>query len=214
VIVYWPAWKHAMKDYARTHGVKVPTDFRVTTRTCGVSCETLIKRIQRHAGLTPDGVLGPVTRQVLRGHVPAAQARAGVCWMARYGISIQPAFHYAQIRPIPHEIASGGPVTTDCSGSTTLFCELGGAPDPNGFHYNGLGNTSTLGAHLRHTTKAQLRPGDLVLFASPDHVGVVLEPGTDPLLESHGFEGGPLAIRLSVELRFHACVAAYLDLGV
>lgn len=213
-VVYWPAWKQGMKGYARAHGITLPSGFTVSRNRCGGKCERLMRQIQEHARLRVDGDLGPQTRHLLRHYIPGDVARKGVCWMARYGVSINPSFHYAMDRPIPHEIPAGGPVTTDCSGSTTLFCELGGAPDPSGFAFDGAGNTSTMLAHLKRKPSAHLRPADLVLFANPDHVAVVLVPGTDPLLESHGFEGGPLAIHLSVEREYHAAVAAYLDLGV
>lgn len=213
-VVYWPAWKTGMRGYAREHGLQLPSGFNPSRNRCGSKCETLMRRIQQHAKIGVDGVMGPQTRHVLRHYIPGDVARRGVVYMARYGITINPAFHYDMIRPIPHEIRLGGPVTTDCSGSTTLFCELGGAPDPSGFRFDGAGNTSTMLAHLKRRTLAQARNADLVLFANPDHVAIILEHGTDPLLESHGFEGGPLAIRLSVERQFHAAIAAYLDLGV
>lgn len=213
-VVYWPAWKNGMRGYAREHGLQQPGGFTVNRNRCGRECEILMKRVQQHAQIGVDGIMGPQTRHLLRHYIPGDVARQGVCWMAKYGIAIQPVFHYAQTRPIPHEIRAGGPVTTDCSGSTTLFCELGGAPDPSGFRFDGAGNTSTMLAHLKRRPFSHLRAADLVLFANPDHVAIVLEPGSDPLLESHGFEGGPLAIRLSVERRFHAAIAAYLDLGV
>lgn len=91
------------------------------------------------------------------------------------------------------------PLTTDCSGFVTLCYYLAGAPDPNGLGYAGQGWTGTL---LDHLPPAALpRPGDIVVFgAYPGrHCALLLEPGDDPLLASHGQERGPLAIRLGAE---------------
>src|SRR5689334_2917158 len=96
------------------------------------------------------------------------------------------------------------PLTTDCSGFVTLCYFLAGAPDPNGRGYDGEGWTGTLLRALPEVDAADVRRGDLVVWgAYPGrHVAIVLEPGDDPLLCSHGSERGPLAIRYSDECAY------------
>ena len=118
---------------------------------------------------------------------------------ARWGLANEPRIHYGEARPFP--LARRLPLTTDCSGFATLCYFLAGAPDPNGLGYSGEGWTGTL---LRHLARTELpRAGDLVVWGAypGHHCAVVLEPGEDPLLCSHGRERGPLAIRFSAECR-------------
>jgi cell wall-associated NlpC family hydrolase len=126
-----------------------------------------------------------------------AALREKIVAAARWGIGNEPRIHYGEVRPMP--LARSLPLTTDCSGFVTLCYYLAGAPDPNGLGYDGQGWTGTLLDHLPAT--AVVRRGDLVVFgAYPGrHCALVLEPGDDPLLASHGMERGPVAIRFSAE---------------
>jgi hypothetical protein len=110
--------------------------------------------------------------------------------------------HYAEIRPIdglhrPHKL----PLRTDCSGFVTLCYAWAGAPDPNGLGYSGQGYTGTLLAHMRPVTLDAARPADVVVWGPwpGRHAALVLAPGPDPLLCSHGSERGPLAAPFSDE---------------
>jgi len=134
--------------------------------------------------------------------------RAKIVAAARWGIEHEPQIHYGQVRPMP--LARALPLTTDCSGFVTLCYFLGGAPDPNGLGYNGQGWTGTLLRHLQETSAPQ--PGDVVVWgAYPGrHCALVLEPGGDPLLASHGAEHGPIAIRFSEESRWQPDEVAWL----
>jgi cell wall-associated NlpC family hydrolase len=126
--------------------------------------------------------------------------RQKIVTAARWGIANEPRIHYAQVRPIPR--ARTLPLTTDCSGFVTLCYYLAGAPDPNGRDYDGSGYTGTLLGWLpRLAGPANARRGDLVVWGRYPgrHVALVLEPGADPLLCSHGQERGPLAIRYTSE---------------
>jgi cell wall-associated NlpC family hydrolase len=127
---------------------------------------------------------------------------------ARWGIANEPRIHYGQVRPMP--LARTLPLTTDCSGFVTLCYYLAGAPDPNGLGYNGEGWTGTLLRGL--APAASLRPGDVVVWGAypGHHCALVLEPGDDPLLASHGRELGPLAIRYSDECLLQPPVVAWL----
>ena len=131
---------------------------------------------------------------------------AAACW----GIDEEPRIHYGQVRPIP--FGRTLPLTTDCSGFVTICYFLAAAPDPNGRDYDGSGYTGTLLGHLPHIPAASARRGDLVVWGTDPgrHVALVLEPGSDPLLCSHGQERGPCAIRFSEEDRWQACPSTWL----
>ena len=127
---------------------------------------------------------------------------------ARWGIANEPRIHYGEARPFP--LARPLPLTTDCSGFVTLCYFLAGAPDPTGLGYSGAGWTGTM---LRHLAPApRLRAGDIVVWgAYPGrHCALVLEPGDDPLMCSHGQEHGPLPIRYSAECRLQPPIVQWL----
>lgn len=137
----------------------------------------------------------------------------------------EPAVHYARVRPmrtstiktatqLRHQLASG--VTMDCSESVTLLCRLAGLDDPNGCGYDGSGFTGTMLAHLPHYQRARnAMVGALVVFgpAMGEHVCMVREPGSDPLLFSHGWEGGPRYVRLSLERHAHRAPVTFLSVA-
>ncbi len=129
---------------------------------------------------------------------------------ARWGIENGPRIHYGEVRPMP--LGRTLPLTTDCSGFVTVCYFLAGAPDPNGRGYDGTGYTGTMLGWLPRIRRAEAQRGDLVVWgAYPGrHVAVVLEPGDDPLLCSHGSERGPLAIRFSDESAFQPSAVAWL----
>jgi cell wall-associated NlpC family hydrolase len=125
--------------------------------------------------------------------------RDEIVGVALWGVRNEPRIHYAPVRPIP--LRRTLPLATDCSGFATLCYYLAGAPDPNGLGYTGEGYTGTLLRHLPHVAQRAVRPGDLVVWGRYPgrHCAVVLEPGDDPLLASHGQERGPLKLRFSEE---------------
>jgi hypothetical protein len=145
----------------------------------------------------------------------------------RYLEAHEPQVHYAQVRPMRtrglHEqqladtlAADRGSLTMDCSEAVTLLCRLAGLADPNGNGYNGLGYTGTLLKHLPHyTTAAHADVGALVVYGPDDgeHVSMVYERGPDPILWSHGSEGGPLFISLSAQRRLHARPVTFLSVA-
>ena len=143
-----------------------------------------------------------------------ATIRQKIVTAARWGIENEPRIHYGEIRPIP--LGRTLPLRTDCSGFVTVCYFLAGAPDPNGRAYDGAGYTGTMLGWLPHVGGADARRGDLVVWgAYPGrHVAIVLEPGDDPLLCSHGSERGPLAIRFSEESSYQPPAVTWLDAGV
>lgn len=113
----------------------------------------------------------------------------------------------------------GAHIMADCSEMVTCLCLWSGLRDPNGLGYGHAGYTGTMLAHLPHYTNArQARIGALAVFgpATGDHVAMVLEPDFvhgDPLLFSHGFEGGPIAVRLSHERAQHRAPVTLLSIA-
>lgn len=151
---------------------------------------------------------------VERAAASSAEVRGRIVENARWGVANEPAIHYAEVRPIdgrghPRKL----PITTDCSGFVTDCYEWAGAPDPNGNGFNGLGFTGSMLQHCRHVAASAVREGDLVVWGpgNGEHVALVLEPGSDPLLASHGQERGPIAIRFSVESAAHHQPATWLS---
>jgi len=120
--------------------------------------------------------------------------------------------HYLQRRPM-HLAAMVGKqldLSIDCSESTTGAYKYAGAPDPNGRGYDGAGNTACMRAHLPRIPLSAILPFDIIVYGPNDvtrqHVCIVLEPGPDPLMFSHGQEAGPFKIRHSVEVAAHGGV--------
>lgn len=104
----------------------------------------------------------------------------------------------------------------DCSGSVTCAYKWCGLKDPNGLHYQHEGYTGTMLAHLPHYSDPRdARVGALVVFGpgTGEHVAMVLEPGPDPLLFSHGFSHGAGPIRLSVERGYHHRPVTFLSVA-
>jgi len=139
-----------------------------------------------------------------------SEIRRGIVAAARWGIRNEPRIHYGAVRPFP--LARELPLTTDCSGFATLCYYLAGARDPNGRGYDGYGWTGSLLERMENVDRRAVLAGDLVVWgAYPGrHCAVVLVPGADPLLCSHGQERGPLAIRFSAECRLQPPEVAWL----
>jgi peptidoglycan hydrolase-like protein with peptidoglycan-binding domain len=137
-----------------------------------------------------------------------AQVRQAMVSNSNWGVANHANINYAEIRPIPRIPQFHLPFTTDCSGFATIMAQWSGAPDPNGLNYNGNGYTGTMLGHLPHIPRQQSQPGDLVVFgAAPGvHVVVLVQAGSaaDPLVVSHGQQGDPRRVALSVEIAAHA----------
>lgn len=116
--------------------------------------------------------------------------------------------HYKQERPFsPRKVYDKSlPISTDCSGSTTMLYYAAGMPDPNRRQYDGTGYTGTLRAATPRKKLAELEPGDFIVYGSGNGVHVVVVYAahpTDPLCFSHGQERGPLLVRHSAEVAAH-----------
>ena len=113
-------------------------------------------------------------------------------------------------------LRGGGRLMADCSGMVTCLCKWAGLDDPNGLRYDHEGYTGTMLAHLPHYRKpGNAMVGALVVFgpSTGEHVCMVRKPGADPLLFSHGFEGGPLYVKLSAERTAHRPPVTFLSIA-
>jgi predicted chitinase/uncharacterized protein YraI len=123
--------------------------------------------------------------------------RANILAWANWGVDHHAQFSYAQVRPI--QLTTNLPWTGDCSGFVTLCYKQAGAPDPNGFGYNGQGYTGTLLEHGTIISKAEAIPGDIVVYGAGTgvHTAIIIEPGDDPMTISMGQQGDPKFVRIS-----------------
>ena len=137
--------------------------------------------------------------------------RQAIVAAAHLGIRNEPRIHYAETRPFPLERHL--PLTTDCSGFVTLCYFLAGAPDPNGRGYDGRGWTGSLLETMENVDRRAVLAGDVVVWGEYPgrHCALVLEPGDDPLLASHGQERGPLEILFSDECRYQPVEVTWLS---
>lgn len=107
-------------------------------------------------------------------------------------------------------------LTFDCSGAVTCLCKWAGLADPNGLNYTHEGYTGTMLKHLPHyTNPSGANVGALAVFGpgTGQHVGMVLERGSDPVLFSHGERGYCGPIRLSAERQFHSPPVTMLSIA-
>lgn len=74
---------------------------------------------------------------------------------------------------------------SDCSQWVTAIYRACGLPDPNANGYQG-GYTGTLGQHGKAISRAQLRPGDLVLYGPAPHHHVEMYVGPGQRTIGHG----------------------------
>jgi hypothetical protein len=114
------------------------------------------------------------------------------------------------------KLKNGGHIMFDCSQAVTQICKWAGLDDPNGLDYGWPGYTGTLLRHLRHySDPSGAAVGAIVVYgpATGDHASMVYTPGSDPLLWSHGFDGGPVLIRLSKQRRMHRTPVTFLNIS-
>jgi hypothetical protein len=173
--------------------------------------------------------LRPPSRRVSaadRAAAAEAGVRARTVSTMHYLIAENPRVHYplhdkrtmtinwiATLRQLEQAIARGD-FTIDCSQAVTLIAHVSGAGDPNGGNWRSDGYTGTLVTACKPITRAQAKPGDLRVFGrgTGHHVCMVMQPGGDPLLFSHGQENDPVAIRESVEAPYQPSGGTFLRL--
>lgn len=127
----------------------------------------------------------------------------------------------AQLRA---KLAAGGTIMFDCSQAVTQVCRWGGLDDPNKMGYatwpSGVPKayTGTLLAALPHYTDPKGAGVGAIFVYGPgtgDHASMLYgDPFTkDPLLWSHGFDGGPVLIRLSAQRKQHRPPVTILNIS-
>jgi hypothetical protein len=153
--------------------------------------------------------------------------RARALWLMRLLLAESDRVHYppgdrrtmtisgiATRREFEDALATG--LTIDCSQAITLIAHVAGARDPNGGAFAVDGYTGTLLAGCTHIPRARAKCADLRVFGggTGHHVAMVMTPGADPLLFSHGSELGPIAILESRELRSQPPGGTFLQLPI
>lgn len=143
------------------------------------------------------------------------QIRARMVEAMRETVMNEPRWHYEESRPLELpdvNTAYHGTVYSDCSFGCVILAHLAGAPDPSGTGFRAPAGSSAMFAFLPHLRRAQIQPGDYVVFG-PDggqHAACVYELATDPVVWSHGQEKGPVLVRLSVEIAAHSGPVTFL----
>jgi hypothetical protein len=187
--------------------------------------ELAVKSFQKHRGLKIDGVIGPVVHEALEkmtniagdpvfdayavklaadyckehSQTPEQKVRAAIVAAGFFWYEHRDRIAYSQTRPFQRGRPPWVPSRWDCSAFVTCCHEAGGAPDPNGRGYDGLGYTGTLMSRgTRVASWRDLEPGDLIFYGSssgrpafsagdPTHVALYVGViDGQPLVLSHG----------------------------
>ncbi len=114
-------------------------------------------------------------------------------------------------------LAGGKHLTMDCSQGIACVYKWAGMKNPSG-NIGWPGTTGTmLQARPHYTDPTRARKAAIVIFGpgAGDHGCFVIgdEGKSDPWLWSHGFNGGPILVRLSVERRFHRPPVTFLNVS-
>lgn len=94
----------------------------------------------------------------------------------------------------------------DCSAFVTWCFKQAGFKDPNGFGYDGLGDSQIMWERQHHySNPARAQAGALVVFGTTGdrHVCFVTKPGKNPELCSHGSAAGPIFVSFTSECNAH-----------
>ena len=180
------------------------------TGTYGKNTRNEVREFKRHHNIDHEVGYGPKAHKALwpffsdkaieqyraaYNHLRVDHIANAVIAAAMYGYHNNGVIHYTQdgrrmtdFAPPPNV-----PNYTDCSGFATWCYKSGGAPDPNGFGYNGYGFTGTMIQNGHVITTPQ--KACLVFYGHPvDHVAIYVGSGR---IVSHGSEAGPLLLDLN-----------------
>lgn len=136
--------------------------------------------------------------------------QAGFFWFNKRG-----GIAYSQFRPMQVGKPPWSASRWDCSGFYTVCCFAGGAPDPNGRGYDGLGYTGTLMSRGRRVSSiSQLKPGDAIFYGNarrapgfnagdPSHVSLYVGHGRVLSLGSYPMKHFPFNYRSINHLRHY-----------
>lgn len=120
---------------------------------------------------------------------PTERAREQLMRSCDWALAHYRQWRYEEVRPMAESMRDA--TVMDCSETVTLLYKDAGCPDPNGFGYNGYGDTTSLMAHCPHISFSKRKPGALVFYSNPWHVSIclrdvtrVLSFGSNPLRET------------------------------
>lgn len=187
---YGVKMKHEVGEFKKSQGIRLEVGYDVKT----------------HRALWPH--FGPVAHDLYKTMYQNRQylpMRQGVVDTALFGYDQRTVMHYTQdgrrmtdFAPPPNV-----PNWTDCSGFATWCYKSAGAPDPNGFRYNGYGFTGTMLQNGRKVSPASLVKADLIFYGSPvSHVAIYVGSGR---VISFGSEVGPLLLDMHYRSDFNQC---------
>lgn len=179
------AWGRALRKYLAAHGKHAAnrqsglfwkgmlTDTDRSRQLAGLGSGHQIDAQLQHA-LTPyvDAYGRFLLRlPVVKPPTPEERAEGALAGWFRWAVANRQRFRYDEVRPIPHpaQVAAGGTIRTDCSGSGILAHEEAHTPDPNDTGYNGEGSTYSLEPRGVLISAAQARCGDGSFYRG--HVG-------------------------------------------
>lgn len=151
----------------------------------------------------PAGQTGTTDAQIIGA---VSGVRDAIVTAARKALQQKNRYHYRQYRPMAESLFDSFAYDhTDCSAFATLCYKAGGAPDPNGFNYNGSGNTQTMWVRGKYLgmNDAVAQPGDLAFYgtnlrrgsAVTSHVGVYIGGGMMIDFGSNPIKQVPVHIR-------------------
>jgi peptidoglycan hydrolase-like protein with peptidoglycan-binding domain len=189
----------------------------------GAQLQKDVKRFQATHGLVSDGVYGKLTHSKLAKFYTAYEIdlilqtmetpmhKAQRLWLAAAMqlYNMRARVHYTQgsarMWIVKHhlttlaDLAHQSTIYEDCSSSVTGLSYVAGVPDPNGFKYNGLGYTGTLGVMGRRWYGNHPPIGTLGFYGRYYpwvHVVGVVSSETSKQIRvfSHGSEDGPLVL--------------------
>lgn len=202
-----PGRKRALESEARALKLPVPPGFHAWTPYVGAACRKLIVEVETALHLAIDGEFGPPLLRVLFPPPSTAKLRGLVVGVGEWGIRHHAQFVYTQDARRTHGLSlaplSQG-LATDCSMWTDIAYKWAGVPAshcPMGNAYKAWGNTETLLNACRGLPSvSHLKLADIVVWGvrgATHHAAFVIDDaGTaNPLLCSHGHQGGPEAVR-------------------
>lgn len=182
------------------------------TGTFALPTRLQVKKFQHNKKIAETGIYGPRTHEALIPYMTEYQRylfnevndelhpplRHRILAAAWEGYLKRDQIHYTQgprrMSGVRNKILLPNvPPYEDCSSFVTWCYWVSGAPDPNGFGYNGYGNTGTQYPHGTRITLAAARMGDLIFYGwsngEPEHVALSAGNG---MVVSNGSEAGPL----------------------
>lgn len=134
--------------------------------------------------------------------------REKLLYWSKWAVEHKAKIFYEEERPF--HLGARLPWINDCSATFTNIYYLAGAPDPNGFNFNGYGNTASLAMNGQMVQAEHVRIGDAVIyyeggFSQWDsvHVAILVDDEPNPLTMSHGQSSEPSFVRVSEDGRPH-----------